>query len=157
MKLFCLNITDTISLFALLISIFALASTLRKKEFGAFFYVPLIEESLKNDIWLKLIKSDVYKINILIEDKIQKQYRLATNCPNTEKDSVIAFLDSSNNNCQVGHLKSNTILKFTNCTSSKISITYYDKYDNRYTQSLVKGVLSKRCHTNFYNLTFVGS
>lgn len=157
MKLCYLSPSDSISVFALLISIFALVATLRKKDFGTFYFVPLLEEKYKNCVWLKLIKSDVYDITIIIEKSVNLNCRLEFYNPDTDKVEIVAFLDNNNNNCKIGHLKANTILKFTHCGSNKISFTYNDKYNNKYTQSVKENILKRRFHINFYNLSFVGS
>lgn len=67
-------------LIALLISVFALTATLRKKEFGKFVFIKINNPNQGNDVWLKVIKSEIYELtfkiisNSVIDGRIKLEY-----------------------------------------------------------------------------------
>lgn len=146
---------DLLDILALTISIVALIATLRKKEFGKFYFQVLDKNS--NDIWVKVIKSDLYDIKFICEPYKNMSCRIKILNENDDKDFVLGFPNETNPIIQVGLLKENTILKFRNCNSTKIHIQYKDKYNNLYGQELVQNKISERKHKNIWNLTFVGT
>ena len=146
---------DIIDIFTLAISIVALLATLRKKEFGKLYFQVLDQNN--EDIWLKVIKSDLYDVKIICEPYKDMSCRIKILNEYDDKDSVLSFPNETNPIVQVGLLKVNTILKFRGCNSTKIHIQYKDKYNNLYRQALNQNNISERKHKNIWNLTFVGS
>jgi hypothetical protein len=147
-----INVIDVLTF---TISIVALIATLRKKEFGKLYFQELDQNN--TDIWLKVLKSDLYDIRIIFEPYKNMSCRLKITNEHEEKDSLLAFPNESNPIVQVGLLKVNTILKLSGCNATKIQIQYKDKYNNLYEQELNQNNISERKHKNIWNLTFVGS
>ena len=58
-----------LSITAILISIVSLISTLRKKEYGQFLFIQ--KEGYIEEVWIRLIKSNIYDINFDFHDYIQ--------------------------------------------------------------------------------------
>lgn len=149
------NQIDILDIFTLIISVFALVANLRKKEFGKFYFIP--KNYSRKDIWIKLTKSDLYDIHIVCEPYKNMTLRIDVLKPDASKDEPFEFLKETTPKFEFGSLKENTIIKFRNCTSSKIQISYRDKYNNHYTQCLTQEKISGRWHKNIWNLTFVGT
>ena len=149
------NQIDLLDIFTFIISVIALTATLRKKEYGRFYFIPKNEN--RNDIWLKVIKSDLYDLRFICEPYKNMQCRINLYDCNAGTDSVIEFPNESKPIFEIGLLKENTIVKFRNCNSSQIHIEFKDKYNNRYTQNVTQEKVAERCHKNIWNLTFVGT
>ncbi len=148
------NGVDLISILALVISLIALVSTLRKKEFGKFYYIPINES--KSDIWIKLIKNNIYDLNITCESYEGMSSRINIYCPDGGKDTVF-FIDKTSPKFELASLKENSIIKFRNCNSNKFKIRFRDRYNNLYSQNMTQKKINERHHKNFWNLTFVGT
>lgn len=146
---------DVLDVFTLVISILALCATLRKKEFGRFYFIPKNEN--RNDVWIKSIKSDLYDLKFTCEPYSNMNLSIILIIPNTEKETFYGFLKETKPIIEIASIKENTIVKFVNCSSTKIHIEFKDKYDNHYTQSFTQEKINRRFHKNFWNLTFVGS
>jgi hypothetical protein len=149
------NQTKLMNILALIISIVALIATLRKKEFGKFYFVDLDHNN--DDIWIKVIKSDLYDVKFICEPYENMSCRINILNENDDKDSVLGFPNETNPIVKIGLLKENAILKFRNCNSSKVHIHFIDKYNNVYNQELNHNKISERKHKNIWNLTFVGT
>lgn len=140
---------------ALLISIIALVSTLRKKEFGKFF---LIQKNDPNkDVWVKVIKSDIYEVKFICEPYKGMKCRIDRLEENSKAELAPVFIKEANPTYEFGILKSNTIVKFHNCNSTMIHVTFRDKFNNLYSQHISRNKASRRNHKNILNLTFTGS
>lgn len=150
-----INNIDIISVIALCISIVALVATLRKKEYGVFYFIPKKEN--RPHVWIKLIKSDVYDVKFSCEPYKNMNTRIDLLYPESNEDSVWDFISETNPSFEFGSLSENTIVKFRSCDSRIIHITFRDKYNNYYKQTLTQNHVEKRYHKNFWNLTFVGS
>lgn len=146
---------DIVDILAIAISIIALIATIRKKEFGKFYFQILDKNN--NEIWLKVIKSDIYDIKFICEPYKNMSCKINILNEYNDKDFVLDFPTEKKPIVQVGLLKENTILKFINCNSTKIHIEFKDKYNNRYSQELLQNKISDRKHKNIWNLTFVGT
>ncbi|MES2239004.1 MAG: hypothetical protein V4497_01965 [Bacteroidota bacterium] len=146
---------DLLDIFTLLISVIALIATLRKKEFGKFYFIPKKEN--QKDIWIKLIKSDLYDLKFICEPYKDMKCRINLYDCNTQTDSTIDFPTETEPIFEIGLLKENTIVKFRTCNSSQIHIEFKDKYNNHYTQNLTQERISERRQNNIWNLTFVGT
>mgnify|MGYP003611949954 CR=1 FL=1 len=146
---------DILDIFTMLISIIALLSTLRKKEYGKFYFIPKNEK--EDPIWIKLIKFDLYDLKFSCEPYTNMNCRIDIIDPETQAQSFWCFPSEIKPTFEIGFLKQNTIIKFTHCKSSKINIEFQDKYNNKYSQILTQNNMSKRLHKNFWNLTFVGN
>jgi len=144
-----------VDIFTVIISVCALTATLRKKEFGKFYFIP--KNASRRDVWIKLTKSDLYDIQFELEPYENMTSRIDVLYPETDKDQVSDFLEETTSKFEFGSLKENTIVKFRNCNASKIQISFRDKYNNLYTQVVTQEKMSRRCHKNFWNLTFVGT
>ena len=145
---------DLLDIFTLLISFFALFATLRKKEFGKFYFVP--KDNPNQHVWIKVMKSDIYDLKFTCEPYTNMIYRIDFYHPEIKDDNVI-FRNEVNPTFEIGLLTQNTTVKFSSCKSSKIQVEYSDKYNNKYIQIVTQEKISKRRHKNFWNLTFVGS
>ena len=146
---------DIVDIFTLIISIFALVATLRKKEFGKLYFV--VKNKNNDDLWIRSIKSDLYELKITCEPYTNMSCRINLRYENEDKDSVLAFLSETEPIIQKASLKANTTIKIRGCNSSKIHIEYKDKYNNHYVQELTQEKISKRRQINIWNLTFVGT
>ena len=146
---------DLLDIFTLIVSVIALIATLRKKEFGKLYFIPKNED--QKHIWVKVLKSDLYDLKFICEPYVNMMCRINSYDCNTEKDTTLFFIKETKPIFEIGLLKENTILKFTHCNSTQIHIEYKDKYNNIYTQNLTQEKISKRCHKNIWNLTFVGT
>lgn len=156
MMLFILNNQiDILDIFTLIISLMALTATLRKKEFGKFYFMP--KKEINDDIWIRLIKSDLYELRFICEPYSNMQCRINLFNPDDSKDLVLEFPKETKPIFEIGLLKENTIVKFRNCKSTIIHIEFKDKYNNLYSQKLTQEKIFKRFHKNIWNLTFVGS
>ena len=139
-------------LIALLISVFALTATLRKKEFGKFVFIKINNPNQGNDVWLKVIKSEIYELtfkiisNSVIDGRIKLEYI-------DGEQTVICFPANSGKNFYLTSLKPGEKIKVSNFNFNKIEIIFKDKYK----QTLYRDSITKRNHVNFLNLTFVGS
>lgn len=140
-----------IEIFTLLISVSALIGTLRKKEYGKFWFVE-IKENLKDLIIIHLIKSDVYEVKISFEP-----YKNLKILVEVIDENRAIFADELKPYIEIGNLKQGCALSFNECHSRKIYIEYRDKYNNLYRQILTKSSITERLHKNIWNLTFVGS
>jgi hypothetical protein len=149
------NQIDLLDIFTFIISVIALTATLRKKEFGRLYFIAKNEQ--RKDPWLKVIKSDLYDLKFICEPYKNMQCRIDLYDCDNENKSVFSFPTEKNPTFEIGLLKENTIIKFTNCNSSQIHIEYKDKYNNHYSQNLTQEKISKRRHKNIWNLTFVGT
>ena len=145
---------DIIDIFTLAISIFALIATLRKKEFGKFYFINKNNEN--DDIWIKVIKSDLYDLKIICEPYTNMSCRIKIRKENDDNEEPF-FPTESNPIVYLGLLKVNSILKFRGCNSSKVRIEYKDKYNNLYSQEMTQNKITERKHNNIWNLTFVGT
>ena len=145
-----------VDIFTLVISISALIATLRKKEFGTIVFVDINNENVRNDIWIKIIKSDIYNVTFKIKSKqtINSRVKLLYS---DKTESVLFFLDNKQISFEIPELKPSERLEITNFTFEEIQIKYIDKYNNRYKQTLKKSKITDRRHINCWNLTFVGS
>ena len=146
---------DLLDIYTLMISVIALIATLRKKEFGKFYFV--IKNVEKNEIWLQVVKSDLYDLQIICEPYKKMSCRINILKESDTKESVIAFPDEEKPIVHFALLKVNTIIKFKGCYSSKIHIQYKDKFNNLYRQEMDQNKIAERKHVNIWNLTFVGS
>ncbi len=149
------NQIDILDIITLVISLIALAATLRKKEFGKFYFIS--KKDSKNDIWIKLIKSDLYDLKFVCEPYTNMACRINLFNPDDDTDLVLEFPTETKPIFEIGLLKQNTTVKFRSCNSSTIHIEFKDKYNNHYSQKLTQEKIFERFHKNFWNLTFVGS
>ena len=74
----------------LIISVFALLATLRKKGFGKFYFIPKNES--RKDVWIRLIKSDLYDIQFICEHYKNMDLRIDVLKPDEDKDEPFVFL-----------------------------------------------------------------
>lgn len=155
-NLFTISNISLIDFLALLISVFALISTLRKKEFGKFVYVEINKKNVSNDVWLKIIKSDIYDISFKIKSNHPVNSRVKLFYPN-KTETVLYFLSDNQFDFKISELKASEKIEFTNFNFQQIKISFTDKYNNKYSQILFSDKIKKRYHLNFWNLTFVGS
>ncbi|MFY7739249.1 MAG: hypothetical protein ACOVQC_01925 [Flavobacterium sp.] len=146
-----IDILDIVTLF---ISIIALISSLRKREFGKLYFIP--KESRK-DIWLKVIKSDLYELEIIFEPYSNMNFKIKVYDNDKDEDSLISFQEEIKPIFKMAELKQNSIIKFINCNSRRIHIKYRDKYNNLYSQNLTQTKIDKRLHKNIWNITFSGN
>lgn len=146
-----IDILDIVTLF---ISIIALISSLRKREFGKLYFIP--KESRK-DIWLKVIKSDLYELEIIFEPYNNMNFKIKVYDYDKDEDSLRSFQEEVKPIFKMAELKQNSIIKFINCNSSRIHIEYRDKYNNLYSQNLTQTKIDKRLHKNIWNITFSGN
>ena len=149
------NNIDILDIFTLVISVIAFTATLRKKEFGTFYYINKSEE--KSDIWIKLIKSDMYNLKLTCEPYSNMKLTIVVYDPEKDKESVLAFANEDKPIVEAAEIKENSIVKFRNCKTSSIHIEYKDRYNNHYCQKLKQQKINTRIHKNFWNLTFVGT
>lgn len=147
-----INIIDVL---AFTLSLCAFIATLRKKEYGKFFLIP--KNEMQQEYWIKIIKSDLYELKFCIEPYKNMKARIDVLYPNAEKDSFLFFPEEPNPDFEIGLLTEGTIIKFHNCKTEKIKISFRDKYNNHYSQTILKNSISKRCQKNIWNLTFTGS
>lgn len=146
---------DLFDILTLIISILALTSTLRKKEYGKFYLIP--KNDNQKELWVKLIKSNIYDVKFICEPYSGMSGRIDLLYPEADKNSVWVFIEEIEPAFEFGSLKENTIVKFHNCTSTKIHVTYRDKYNNLYSQCISQDNIGKRYHKNWWTLTFVGT
>jgi hypothetical protein len=146
---------DALDVFTLIISIIALLATIRKKDYGTFYFISKKEK--QDNTWIKVIKSDLYDLKITFEPYKNMQLRITMYNPEDNSESLLDFIKEVQPIFELGFLKENCTLKLNSCNCSIIHIEYRDKYNNLYRQSLTKNKISKRTHINFWNLTFVGS
>jgi hypothetical protein len=149
------NQIDILDIITLIISLVALVATLRKKEFGKFYFTP--KKDKKSDIWIKLIKSDLYDLKFVCEPYKDMLCRINLVNPDDGTDLVLEFPSETKPIFEIGLLKQNTTVKFRSCNSSVIHVEFKDTYNNHYSQKLTQEKISERFHKNFWNLTFVGS
>lgn len=155
-NLFTISNISLIEFLAFLISVFALIATLRKKEFGKFVYVEINNKNVRNDVWVKIIKSDIYDISFKIKSNLPVNSRVKLFYPD-KSETVLYFLSDNQFNFKISELKSSEKIEFTNFNFQQIKISFTDKYNNKYSQILYGDKIKKRYHLNFWNLTFVGS
>ena len=105
----------TLSITAIIISIISLVSSLRKKEFGQFLFVQ--KEDYISEIWIRLIKSNIYDIEFHFIDNIQPR-RIKMFMPDSEKDIPLRFVSSKFNDYKNPFFKEHTIIKI--CRRSSI-------------------------------------
>lgn len=148
------NEIGIVDVLALIISLFALFATLRKKEYGKFWFLE-IKENSKSYIIIHLIKSDVYEVKIQFEP--YANLNILTEIIQDDNDTSSLFANEPKPYNYISKLKEGSVLRFKQCKSSKIHITFRDKYNNSYSQKLTMDSISKRYHKNFWNLTFFGS
>lgn len=154
--LFILNTQiDLLDILTLIISVIALMATLRKKEYGKFYLIP--KNDTQKEVWVKLIKADIYDVKFTCEPYTGMTSRIDLLYPDTNKDSVWAFISEVKPSFEFGSIKTNTIVKFHNCKSTKFHVTFRDKYNNLYSQCITQEEISRRYHKNIWNLTFVGT
>jgi len=146
---------DLLDILALIISVIALAATLRKKEYGKFYLIP--KNDTQKEVWVKLIKSDIYDVKIICEPYTGMSGRIDLLYPDAEKDSVWVFISELKPDFEFGSIKADTIIKFHNCKSTKFHVTFRDKYNNLYSQCISQDDIGRRYHKNIWNLTFVGT
>jgi hypothetical protein len=149
------NQIDILDIFTLCISIVALLATLRKKGYGKFHLV--LSNNKKNGIWIKLIKSDIYEVKLTCEPYDGMAGKICLLYPDTENDSFYDFINELNSEVEFGSIKVDTILKLKYCESTKIYISFRDKYNNLYYQWINQNKISRRIHKNMLNLTFTGT
>ena len=149
------NQIDILDILTLIISLFALTATLRKKEYGKFYFIP--KTDTQKEVWVKLIKSDLYDIKFVCEPYKDMVGRIDLLYPDATQNSVWVFLKETKPDFEFGSLKENTIVKFHNCKPTKIHVSYRDKYNNSYSQCITQDNIGRRYHKNFWNLTFVGT
>ena len=140
-----------LSLTAILISVISLISNLRKKEFGQFLYVQ--KEDYISEIWIRLIKSNIYDIEFHFIDNIQPR-RIKMLMPDSEKDIPLRFVSSKFNDYKNPFFKEHTIIKILSDSEIKIKIIYKDRYNNRFSQVLNSQEITDRKQLNPLNLTF---
>ena len=147
---------SSIEFLSLLISISALIATLRKKEFGTIVFVDINNENVRNDVWIKIIKSEIYNVTFKIKSKqtINSRVKLLYS---DKTESTLFSLNDSQARFNIAALKTDDKLEITNFNFEEIQIKYTDKYNNRYKQTLKKSKITDRRHINCWNLTFVGS
>ena len=147
---------NLIDILTIIISVFALIATLRKKEFGKFSFVKINNPNVRNDVWIKVIKSDIYDLSFKIKTFEKTSSRLKLFYPDNS-ETVLFFLDENQLKFAITELKAGSKLEFTDFNFDKIDIRYTDKYNNSYTQTLIKDKIGNRKHKNIWNLTFIGS
>jgi hypothetical protein len=140
-----------LSVIAVIISIISLISTLRKKEFGEFLFVQ--KEGV--EIWIRLIKSDVFDVEFEFINNI-KPSRIKILYPNESKDIPLWFDSSPFSKFNHSLFSDNSIIKINFHSDLKIKISYNDRFNNRYCQIVEPNQISKRKHINFWKLTFGG-
>ena len=118
---FKIDILDIVTLF---ISIIALISTLRKKEYGKLYFIP--KNETRKDIWLKVIKSDLYELKIKFEPYKDMKFIIKVNDFEKNEDILQSFQEELKPIFEMPVLKQNSIIKFTNCNSNLIHIEYRD-------------------------------
>ena len=155
-NLFTISNISLIDFLALLISVFALISTLRKKEFGKFVYVEINNKNVRNDVWVKIIKSDIYDISFKIKSNLPVNSGVKL-FHDDKSETVLYFLSDNQFDFKISELKASEKIEFTNFNFQQIKISFTDKYNNKYSQILFSDKMKKRYHLNFWNLTFVGS
>ncbi|MCF8435195.1 MAG: hypothetical protein K9G37_12035 [Crocinitomicaceae bacterium] len=141
----------TLSITAIIISIISLVSSLRKKEFGKFLFIQ--KEGYINEVWIKLIKSNIYDIEFHFIDNIQPK-RIKMLSPDSEKDVLLRFESSKHHNFKYSFLNENTIIKITTYSNLNIKILFTDKFNNRFYQVLNSQEITDRKQLNPLNLTF---
>ena len=140
-----------LSLTAILISVISLISNLRKKEFGQFLFVQ--KEDYISEIWIRLIKSNIYDIEFHFIDNIQPR-RIKMFMPDSEKDIPLRFVSSRFKDYKNPFFKEHTIIKILSDSEIKIKIIYKDRYNNRFYQVLNSQEITDRKQLNPLNLTF---
>jgi len=140
---------------AIILSIFAFLATLRKKEYGEFYFVK--NKGNNKDILFKTIKSEVFEVIIQPYLGRDSNVRLILLDPNCSKEKNVNFTSNEDKNFEFGSIKNGTILKVSGQNIKSLQITYKDKYNNKFSQVITKNKISKRSHKNIWNLTFIGS
>lgn len=154
--LFTLNTKiDLLDILTLIISVLALTATLRKKEYGKFYLIP--KNDTQKEVWIKLIKADIYNVKFKCKPYARMKCRIDLLHPDASKDSALASISELKPSFECGSIKANTIVKFNNCKSTKIHVTFSDKYNNFYSQCITQDDIGRRYHKNIWNLTFVGT
>jgi hypothetical protein len=143
-----------LSLIAILISVVSLISTLRKKEYGQFLFIQ--KEGFTGEIWIKLIKSDIYDIEFLFNDNIRPS-RIKVLTLEDVKDSILYFDSSKYANYKSPVFNENSIIKISLNPEVNIKISYKDRFNNQYYQILTSKEITDRKQINKLNLTFGGS
>lgn len=143
-----------LSITAILISIVSLVSTLRKKEYGQFLVIQ--KEGFIEDVWIRLIKSNIYDINFDFLDGIQPS-RIKMYMPGDEKDTPLRFENSKFKNYKNPFFQENVIIKIHSHKNLKMKISFKDRYNNKYYQVLNSQEITNRKQINKLNLTFGGS
>jgi hypothetical protein len=140
---------------AIILSIFAFLATLRKKEYGKFYFVKNKGEN--KDLLFKLIKSDVFEVKIQPDLSKDSGLRLILLDPNFLDEKNVNFTSYEDKNFEFGSIKNGTLLKVSGQNIKSLQITFKDKYNNKFSQVITKNNISKRSHNNIWNLTFIGS